>query len=90
MNEDEYEPDPPSNNSGSGCGWLLFWIFIAGAVGIITLPRFLQTKYDGLTAEEWESEADYWQVRYLNLTDCVENYEYEDNYRELVNIRDCL
>ena len=32
-------------------------------------------KYEGQTAEEWFNEADYWESKYSEFRECVEDYD---------------
>ena len=64
----------------NGCGILLL-ILVLIAFAIWGTPRFLQTKYEGRTAQEWFNQADYWESRYLRLQSCVED-SYSNNYCE--------
>lgn len=77
---DNFEYDYDDENGGPGCLVLLiilailYFLFRNGG-GIC--------KYDGLSAEEWADEADYWQVRYQNLRECVEDYDSFDIQTQL-------
>jgi len=69
MNDCGYDDE----NGGWGC---LVWLII---IAIILYFLFRNgggiCKYDSLTAEEWADEADYWQVKYQNFRECVEDYD---------------
>lgn len=44
-------------------------------VVLLVWSYFHTDKYDGLTAEEWFSRADYADARYETFRSCVEDYD---------------
>jgi len=53
---------------------IIFWLMIVRWGWGIPLAENL-FKYESRTAEEWFDEADYWNVKYINFRNCVEDYD---------------